>query len=109
MRVKIEGSCDLLRLEKCLQATLRHFTINDKAQDLLTLHGVNVYFTVRDENGQEIELTDDKDNILEFLVFKDPNKVQRKARKAKVLSLVKTEEANQVDSPTKGTEKKPEQ
>lgn len=109
MRVKIEGPCDLPRLEKCLQAALRHFAVSDKAQDLPALHGVNVYFTVRDENGQEIELTDDKGNILEFLVFKDPNKVQRKARKAKVLSLVKTEEANKTDSPAEGIEKKPGQ
>lgn len=109
MRVKIEGSCDLLRLEKCLQATLRHFTISDKVQDIPILHGVNVYFTVRDKNGQEIELIDDKDNVLEFLVFKDPNKVQRKARKAKVLSLVKTEETNKADPSAEEIEKKPGQ
>lgn len=97
MRVKIEGPCDIQRLEKCLQAALRHFATGDKDQDSPTMHGVNLYFTIRDQSGNQIELTDDQGNIMETLLFKDPNKVQRKAHKAQVLSLVQPKEANEAD------------
>ena len=72
MRVKIQGKSDIARIVQCLEALQRR-------APGLEFHNVNVYVTLKDEDGNTVELVNEEQEVLD-LVFKDETKKQRATR-----------------------------
>lgn len=83
MRLKLAGRSDIARISQVLQ------TLHDRLPKDTTWHGVNIYLTLKDEDGNEIELLGQDGQPIEGLVFSDPNKVKRQLKKPG-LSVVKS-------------------
>ena len=83
MRVKIQGKSDIARIVQCLEALQRR-------APGLEFHNVNVYVTLKDADGNTVEIVNEEGDLLDTLLFKDETKKQRAARPlAPVASLDK--------------------
>ena len=82
MRIKLEGKSNLERIELALTRLL------ELQPEGTSWHGVNIYLTLKDEAGEQIELEVEGEEI-EMVAFPDPAKPKRVPARKKVPELAK--------------------
>ncbi len=75
MRLKLEGRSDIPRIGEALHK------LQEQLPEGTTWHSVNVYLTLKDENGNEIDLFGPSGQPLDGLIFPDPHKVKHQLKK----------------------------
>jgi hypothetical protein len=77
MRIKIEGKSDLERVVNALKR------MEELQPEGITWSGVNIYLTLKDEDGNAVDLANKEGEEMNMLVFKDPKKKTMKAKEKK--------------------------
>jgi hypothetical protein len=74
MRIKVEGRVDYQRIAQILGDLLA------RSPQGATVHGLNLYLTIRDERNQLVEFTDSQGQAIELLTYNE-DRVQVPLRK----------------------------
>jgi hypothetical protein len=82
MRIKIEGRFSADELLQKLEWSLRHFEDQFRVERFT---GLNIYFTPRDVDGQELELLADDGEPIGEVIFIEPKVPRRRKPKLKVV------------------------
>lgn len=75
VRLKLEGRSDISRIGETLHK------LQEQLPEGTTWHGVNIYLTLKDENGNEIDLCGEDGRPVGGLSFRDPHKVKHLLKK----------------------------